>query len=65
MCRACGRCVGAHVGICGEAPATYPGVAAYLARLGIDSISVNADSVPKTMKAVHEAEELNQLKKVV
>jgi len=26
---------------------------------------VNADSVPKTMKAVHEAEELNQLKKVV
>jgi pyruvate,water dikinase len=56
---------GRHVGICGEAPATYPGVAAYLARLGIDSISVNADSVPKTMKAVHEAEELNQLKKVV
>jgi pyruvate,water dikinase len=56
---------GRHVGICGEAPATYPGVAAYLTRLGIDSISVNADSVPKTMKAVHEAEELVQLKKVV
>jgi pyruvate,water dikinase len=56
---------GRHVGICGEAPATYPGVAAYLARLGIDSISVNADSVPKTMKAVHEAEEIIQLKKVV
>jgi pyruvate,water dikinase len=56
---------GRHVGICGEAPATYPGVAAYLTRLGIDSISVNADSVPKTLKAVHEAEELIQLEKVV
>jgi pyruvate,water dikinase len=56
---------GRHVGICGEAPATYPGIAAYLARLGIDSISVNADSVPKTMKAVHEAEEMIELKKVV
>ncbi|MBS0525743.1 MAG: phosphoenolpyruvate synthase [Proteobacteria bacterium] len=56
---------GRHVGICGEAPATYPGVAAYLARLGIDSISVNADSVPITMKSVYEAEEMIQLKKVV
>lgn len=49
---------GRHIGICGEAPATYPGIAAYLARLGIDSISVNADSVPRTMRAVHEAEQL-------
>jgi pyruvate,water dikinase len=56
---------GRHVGICGEAPATYPEIAAYLARLGIDSISVNADSVPKTMKAVHEAEQMIQLKKAV
>ncbi len=48
---------GRHIGICGEAPATYPGVAAYLARLGIDSISVNADSVPRTLKAVYDAEQ--------
>jgi pyruvate,water dikinase len=56
---------GRHIGICGEAPATYPGVAAYLARLGIDSISVNADSVPQTMKTVFEAEQLQTLKRVV
>lgn len=56
---------GRHVGICGEAPATYPDIAAYLARLGIDSISVNADSVPKTTKAVWEAEQMVELKKAV
>jgi pyruvate,water dikinase len=56
---------GRHVGICGEAPATFPDVAAYLARLGIDSISVNSDSVPKTMKAVFEAEQLHHLKQAV
>lgn len=56
---------GRHVGICGEAPATYPGVAAYLTGLGIDSISVNADSVPRTLKAVYEAERMIRLKKVV
>ncbi|MBS0521151.1 MAG: phosphoenolpyruvate synthase [Proteobacteria bacterium] len=46
-----------HVGICGEAPATYPEIAAFLARLGIDSISVNADSVQRTMQVVYEAEQ--------
>ena len=33
--------------------------------LGIDSISVNADSVPKTMKVVRDAEQTVLLKKVV
>jgi len=47
---------GRHVGICGEAPANYPEVAAYLTRLGIDSISVNPSSVFRTMAAVLEAE---------
>jgi pyruvate,water dikinase len=56
---------GRHVGICGEAPANYPEIAAFLTRLGIDSISVNSDSVPKTMKVVHEAEEMLRLNKVV
>ena len=45
-----------HVGICGEAPATYPEIAAFLARLGIDSISVNPSSLPRTMEVVYEAE---------
>ena len=47
---------GRHVGICGEAPATYPEVAAFLAGVGIDSISVNPQSLPRTLAAVREAE---------
>jgi len=45
-----------HIGICGEAPANYPEIARYLAKLGIDSISVNPSSVLHTMQAVSEAE---------
>jgi pyruvate,water dikinase len=47
---------GRHIGICGEAPANYPEIARYLARLGIDSISVNPASVLRTMERVAEAE---------
>jgi pyruvate,water dikinase len=46
-----------HVGICGEAPANYPEVARFLAELGIDSISVNAGSLLRTMTVVYEAEQ--------
>jgi pyruvate,water dikinase len=45
-----------HVGICGEAPANYPEIAGFVARLGIDSISVNPDSVLRTMAVVSGAE---------
>jgi pyruvate,water dikinase len=45
-----------HVGICGEAPANYPEIAQFLARLGIDSISVNAASLLRTFTVVYEAE---------
>ena len=45
-----------HIGICGEAPANYPEIAQYLARLGIDSISVNPSSVLRTMQIVSAAE---------
>jgi pyruvate,water dikinase len=48
---------GRHVGICGEAPATYPEIAKYLVGLGIDSISVNPGSVLKTITVVQEAEQ--------
>jgi len=47
---------GRHVGICGEAPATYPEIAAFLTELGIDSMSVNPQSLPRTMAVVREAE---------
>jgi len=48
---------GRHVGICGEAPANYPEVAALLTKLGIDSISVNPESVVQTMEVVFAAEQ--------
>lgn len=38
-----------HSGICGQAPSDYPEVAQYLVDLGIDSISLNPDSVLKTI----------------
>jgi pyruvate,water dikinase len=47
---------GRHVGICGEAPANYPEIARYLAGLGIDSISVNPESLLRTMATLTEAE---------
>ena len=47
---------GRHIGICGEAPANFPEIASFLARLGIDSISVNPSSILRTTKAVCEAE---------
>jgi pyruvate,water dikinase len=47
---------GRHVGICGEAPATYPEIARYLVALGVDSISVNPQSVLRTMELVATAE---------
>jgi pyruvate,water dikinase len=46
-----------HVGICGEAPANYPEIARFLAELGIDSISVTAASLLRTMTVVHAAEQ--------
>jgi pyruvate, water dikinase len=48
---------GRHVGICGEAPANHPEIARFLAELGIDSISVNAGSLFRTMSVVHDAEQ--------
>ena len=48
---------GRHVGICGEAPANYPDVAAYLVSLGIGSISVSAASLLRTIAAVRQAEQ--------
>jgi pyruvate,water dikinase len=48
---------GRHVGICGEAPANYPEIASFLARQGIDSLSVNPASLLRTMSVVHQAEE--------
>ncbi len=40
---------GVKIGICGQAPSDYPEFARFLLDLGIDSISLNPDSVIKTM----------------
>lgn len=47
---------GRKVGICGEAPANYPEIARFLAKIGIDSISVNPSSLLRTIAVVKEAE---------
>ncbi|MDI6854213.1 MAG: phosphoenolpyruvate synthase [Deltaproteobacteria bacterium] len=48
--------VGAKVGICGQAPSDYPEIATFLVEQGIDSISLNPDSVLKIKQIVAEAE---------
>ncbi len=48
---------GTKVGICGQAPSDYPEFAAFLVELGIDSISLNPDSVITVMRRVAQAEE--------
>jgi len=44
------------VGICGQAPSDHPDFAAFLVRSGIDSISLNPDSVMSVIKSVAEEE---------
>jgi pyruvate,water dikinase len=44
------------IGICGQAPSDYPEFAQFLVELGIDSISLNPDSVLKTILRIAEVE---------
>ena len=55
------------VGICGQAPSDFPEFAEFLVECGIDSISLNADTVMKTKMAIAKTEEKlrNQGKKPV
>ncbi len=52
VCRAKGR----KIGICGQAPSDYPEFAQFLVEQGIDSISLNPDTVLKTTLAILETE---------
>jgi pyruvate,water dikinase len=41
---------GGRVGICGQAPSDHPELAAFLAKIGIDSISLVPDSLPSVAR---------------
>jgi pyruvate,water dikinase len=45
-----------HSGLCGQAPSDYPEMAEYLVELGIDSMSLNPDTVLNTTLHVLEVE---------
>ncbi len=51
-CRAANK----YVGICGQAPSDYPEYAEFLIKNGITSISLNPDTVIKTLPIIEEAE---------
>jgi pyruvate,water dikinase len=56
VCRAKKR----KIGICGQAPSDYPDFAQFLVEQGIDSISLNPDTVLKTTVAIVEKEKALQ-----
>ncbi len=45
-----------HSGLCGQAPSDYPEMAEYLIEIGIDSMSLNPDTLLKTTRHVLEVE---------
>jgi pyruvate,water dikinase len=51
------------IGICGQAPSDYPEFAQFLVEHGIDSISLNPDTVLKTTAAILQKEQALQKKK--
>ena len=48
---------GRTVGICGQGPSVYPEFAEFLVRRGIDSISLNADTVVPTIRTIASLEQ--------
>jgi pyruvate,water dikinase len=48
--------MGKKIGICGQAPSDYPEFARFLVECGIDSISLNSDTVIKTTTDILETE---------
>ncbi|HEU5003331.1 MAG TPA: phosphoenolpyruvate synthase [Actinomycetota bacterium] len=47
---------GIHSGLCGQAPSDYPDMAQFLVELGIESMSLNPDTLVKTTERVLEVE---------
>ncbi len=46
-----------HSGLCGQAPSDYPDMAEFLVRVGIESMSLNPDTVVKTTRMVLQVEQ--------
>jgi pyruvate, water dikinase len=51
---------GKYIGICGEAPSNYPDFAEFLVEQGIESMSLNPDTVVKTTLMIAEKEKNNK-----
>lgn len=47
---------GRHSGLCGQAPSDYPEMAEFLVEIGIDSMSLNPDTILKTTQIVLDTE---------
>ena len=45
-----------HIGLCGQAPSDYPDMAEFLVETGIDSMSLNPDTVLRTTQKILETE---------
>ncbi len=45
-----------HSGLCGQAPSDYPDMAEFLVRVGIESMSLNPDTVVKTTRQILQLE---------
>ena len=50
------------IGICGQAPSDFPDFAEFLVREGIDSISLTADTIVKTMVHLSKVEKRKRKK---
>ncbi|MCK9609246.1 MAG: phosphoenolpyruvate synthase [Methylomonas sp.] len=48
---------GKHSGLCGQAPSDYPEMAEYLVEIGIDSMSLNPDTVLQTTRRILDLEQ--------
>jgi pyruvate,water dikinase len=51
-----GKRNGMYTGICGQAPSDYPEIAEFLVQIGIDSMSLNPDTVLATTRHILEVE---------
>lgn len=51
---------GKYIGICGQAPSDYPDFVEFLVKEGIDSISLNPDTLIQATLAVHKLEQADK-----